>query len=221
MATPASAEQVANLKFGGRKLGSDEYIVLVNDALTKNVSGLLEDMGADLVDEMVRLAPVGATGRLASGIKVLGVEQKEDGLYRLEIIFQEDYTDYVDKGVVGLNPSKSKTQIPNRDGRKYTFKKYGMPDSAIQSLKEWARAKNIQMKGEESLKASKSKRKFKSKKSKLRETESGARNLVYLIKKNGINASNFQMRAFNSVAPSYNAELKNLGFNSLLIKVSK
>lgn len=221
MATPASEQVVARLKLGGRELGGDEYVALVNDALTKNIDGFLLDMGSALADEMARLAPVGATGKLASGIQVLGVEQKEDGLFRLEILFKEEYTDYVDKGVVGLNPSKSKTQYPNREGRKYTFKKYGMPESALKSLREWARAKNIQMRGEASLKASKSKRKFKEPKRKLRETDSGAKNLAYLIKKNGIKGSNFQMRAYKSISPQYQKQLESLGFNSLLIKVVK
>lgn len=211
----ATKEQVANLKIGGRTLLKDEWVALVSDALTNNIDALLSDMGTQLANEMSRLAPVG-NGDLVSGIKVLGVEQKEDGLFRLEILFQEEYTDYVDKGVVGLNPSKPKTQIPNKDGRKYTFKKYGMPDEALKKLQQWARQKNINMQGEQALKG---KRKFKSKKKKIRETESGAKSLAYIIKKNGIKASNFQMRAYKNISPAFNSQLIDRGFNSLLIKV--
>jgi hypothetical protein len=222
MANPASKEVVANLKIGGRTLLGDEWIALVNDTLDKNVDVLLNDMAVDLVDEFGRLAPVGATGSLASGITILGVEQKEDGLYKLEILFKEEYTDYVDKGVLGINPSKSKTTLPNREGRKYKFKKYGMPEDALTKLQDWARAKNIQLKAEASVKASKSKSgKYKPPKTKLRETNSGAKSLAYIIKKNGIKASNFQMRAFKNVAPAYQSKLEALGFNSLLIKVAK
>ncbi len=215
----ATKEQVANLKIGGRKLATDEWVSLVSDALNKNIDALMEDFGSMLANEMSRLAPVGATGNLVSGITLLGVEQKEDGLFRLEILFKEEYTDYIDKGVVGLNPSKSKTQYPNKDGRKYTFKKYGMPESAYQSLMQWARSKNINMDAQAKLKASNSKRKFKSKKKKLRETESGAKSLAYIIKKNGIKGSNFQQRAYKNISPAFQSQLIDRGINSLTFKV--
>lgn len=217
MANPASQQAVANLRIGGRKLGSDEYIRLVNDAIEKNVKGVLERFGIAMVDELVKLAPVGGSGRLASGISVLGVEENEDGLYRLEIGFAEEYTDYIDKGVEGVNPSKRKTILKNSEGRKYKFKTYGMPEEAIQSLKKWARAKNIQM----GYGKKQSTKKFKGKKKRMRETDSGARSLAYLIKKNGIAARNFQGRAFKNVGPKYQGEIEALGFNSLILKIAK
>jgi hypothetical protein len=217
MASPASADKIANLKLGGRTLGSDEYIQLVNDAIDKNVKGVLERLGLALVDELTKLAPVGATGNLASGIKVIGVQQNEDGLYRLEVGFGAEYTDYIDKGVEGVDPSKRKTILKNSEGRKYKFKTYGMPQEAINSLKNWARAKNIQM----SKDSGGSKKKFKSKKKAMSEDEKGARRLAFLIKKEGIAARNFQAKAFKNVGPKYQAEIESLGFNSLILKIAQ
>jgi hypothetical protein len=220
MANPASAEQIANLKIGGREIRSDEWIAKIGDAIAKNLSGVMEKFGVDLADEFARLAPV-SSGSLADSISVLGVTQKEDGLYRLEIGFGVDYADYIDKGVEGIAPSKSKKILQNREGRKYKFKTYGMPEDAIQGLKDWARAKNIKLKAEAAIKHSQKKRKgkYKEPKPKLRETDSGARSLAYLIKKNGIAARDYQGNAFRNIAPKYEAELETIGLNSFVFKI--
>lgn len=206
----ATQEQVANLIIGGRKLKPNEYIVKVDEITGKNIRSALDRLGIKLAEAMERLAPE-SSGKLKSSIEVIGVKEIGNG-FRLEIGFGVDYHDYIDKGVLGI-VNKSKTTYKNSNGVKYEFKKYGMPSEALTGLEGWAKRKNIELKAEELRSNDKSK--------KIKGIKSPASSLAYLIKKYGIEGRNYKARALKEVSPKYEKLFKEVGYNSLILKVSK
>jgi hypothetical protein len=208
----ANGSEIANLKIGGRKLKPNEYVGSVEQILTNNLYSVLDKIGVSLADEFAKNVPV-ASGALASSISLLGVTEKR-GTYSIEIYLGVEYHDYIDKGVKGIH-NKART-IPNAEGRLYTFKKWGMPDSAIQSLKAWAKKKNIDYKGKQAAEG-----KRVSKKRLMKETDSAAKNLAYIIKRDGINARKYKDKSLKKVMPEYQKQLNEVGYNTLILKVIK
>jgi hypothetical protein len=204
-------KDIANIKIGGRKLKASEYVRNVEQILDENLLNTFDRIGISLVDELQKNAPVGS-GALASGIELLGVKERKKGTYSIEIYFKVNYHDYIDKGVKGIE-NVAKT-IPNSEGRSYQFKKWGMPKSAIAGLKKWAQSKNIQMKADSEIKGKKSKKL-------MRTSNSAAKNLAYIIKRDGIDARKYKDRSTKKVLPEYDKELKEVGYNSLILKVIK
>jgi hypothetical protein len=205
----ATKEQVANLIIGGRKLKANEYIVSVEKIANNNIKGTLDKLGISLAEAMERLAP-SSSGRLQNSIDVIGVKEFGNG-FRLEIGFGVDYHDYIDKGVLGVE-DKTKRTFKNSKGVKYEFKNYGMPPEALKELEGWAKRKNIELQATQL----KSKRKRK-----LKKVTSSASSLAYMIKRFGIEGRNYKAKALKEVMPDYKKQLEQVGYNALILKVTK
>ncbi len=219
----ATEAQVANLKIGGRKLEPNEYVGAIDATMGANVTAMLNRLGIDLVAKFEELAPVGS-GALASGIRVIGVRENA-GAFRLEIGFDAEYTDYIDKGVRGVAPSSDhpRRQYQNKEGKIYQFKNYGMPPEALAGLKNWAASKGMQLQAaalvEQSNKSQKAGKKVPIRK--IKKFDSGAGRLAYYIKKYGIEGRNFKQKAFDAIMPDYKVEFEDIGYNSLILKITK
>lgn len=208
----ATQEQVDNLIIGGRKLRATEYVAAIDEVMAKNITSLLDRLGIDLVEKLQQNIPV-SSGALADSISVLGVREYKGG-YRLEIGFGVDYHDYIDKGVKGIDNIRRTSK--NSDGRYYQFKTYGMPPEALRGLKEWARMKNIELEGEAQVEQAKTGRKKK-----LKKIDMGASRLAYYIKKYGIEGRNYKKKSIDAVTKDYQVELETIGYNALILKITR
>lgn len=197
----ATQKQVDSLIIGGRKLSSKEYISSVGQSIDDNMDSFMQSLGTDLILALEKYAPKGS-GQLSSSITISGVK-KRGGTWRLELDFGPAYYhDYIDKGVKGIN-NRRKT-YPREDGKHYQFKTYGMPPEALKSLEGWAKRNGIELKSN-----------VKNK------TGSPAGTLAYYIKSYGIAGRNYKQKATKEVLPKYQAKLVELGFDSLVLKVTK
>ena len=203
----ATKAQVADLKIGGRTLKGNEYIAAVEGALVKNVTDAMNKLGIEIVDNLAKYSPADS-GRLASSYSVIGVKETKTG-YRLEIGVGADYSDYVDKGVKGIR-NKRKT-FPNKDGKHYQFKTYGMPPKALVQLEGWMRRKNMEIEATNLIEG----------RSMLPQISSSAKRMAYYIKKYGIEGKMFVKKSIDEATPQFNIDIQEIGFNSLVLKVSK
>ena len=209
----ATEEEVANLIIGGRRLKPNEYIVSVDSIANNNIKSILDRMGIKLADAMERLAPA-SSGKLKGSISVIGVKEISNG-FRLEIGFGVNYHDYIDKGVLGVE-NKTKKTYKNSAGVKYEFKNYGMPPEALRGLEGWAKRKNIELEATNRIENTGKKRKKK-----LRKVTSSASSLAYMIKRFGIEGRNYKARALKEVEPEYKKQLQQVGYDALILKVTK
>lgn len=203
----ATANQVANLQIGGRKLSGSEYIAAVDDILVTNVTKAMEKLGIKLVSNLAKNSPADS-GQLASSYSVLGVKETKTG-YRLEIKVGVDYADYIDKGVKGIQ-NRRKT-YKNADGKFYQFKTYGMPPEALQQLEGWAARKNIELQATGLIEGRRN----------LPQITSPASRLAYYIKKYGIEGRQFIKKSIDEATPDFQVDLRTLGQDTLILKVSK
>jgi hypothetical protein len=203
----ATANQVANLVIGGRKLSGGEYIAAVDDILVKNVTSAMEKLGIKLVSNLTKNSPADS-GQLASSYSVLGVKETKTG-YRLEIKVGVDYADYIDKGVRGIQ-NKRKT-YPNQDGKFYQFKTYGMPPEALQQLQGWMQRKNMEIDATNLIEG----------RQMLPQISSSVKRLAYYIKKYGIEGRQFIKKSIDEATPDFQVDLRTLGQDTLILKVSK
>lgn len=207
----ATQAQVDNLVIGGRKLKANEYIAMVESSFVKNVTDAMNELGIKLVDELAKNAPA-SSGSLASSFSVLGVRETKTG-FRLEINMGKDYSDYVDKGVKGIQ-NRRKT-LPNKDGKHYQFKTYGMPLEALKSLEGWMKRKNMETTATNLINRNDEGRTM------LPQISTPVKRLAYFIKKYGIEASNYQGKSIEKVLPDFQVIIQEIGYNSLILKVSK
>lgn len=203
----ATKAQVANLNIGGRRLSGSEYIAAVDDILVVNVKTAMEKLGINLVSELAKNAPADS-GKLASSFSVLGVKESKTG-YRLEIKVGVDYADYIDKGVKGIR-NRRKT-YPNVDGKFYQFKTYGMPPEALQSLQGWMQRKNMEIEATNLIEG----------RQMLPQISSSAKRLAYYIKKYGIEGRQFIKKSIDAATPDFQVDLRTIGQDTLILKVSK
>ena len=203
----ATKAQVADLVIGGRKIKGNEYVAAVEGALVKNVTDAMEKLGIEIVDNLAKFSPA-SSGKLASSYKVLGVKETKTG-YRLEIGVGADYSDYVDKGVKGIK-NRRKT-YPNADGKHYQFKTYFMPAKALVELEGWMRRKNMEIEATNLIEG----------RSMLPQISSSAKRMAYFIKKYGIEGQQFVKKSIDEATPQFNIDIQEIGFNSLVLKVSK
>ena len=203
----ATKAQVANLQIGGRKLSGGEYIAAVDDILVTNVTKAMEKLGIKLVSNLAKNSPADS-GQLASSYSVLGVKETKTG-YRLEIKVGVDYADYIDKGVRGIQ-NRRKT-YKNADGKFYQFKTYGMPPEALQQLEGWAARKNIELQATGLIEGRRN----------LPQITSPASRLAYYIKKYGIEGRQFIKKSIDEATPDFQVDLRTLGQDTLILKVSK
>lgn len=205
----ATKEQVANLVIGGRKLKGNEYIFKVNEITSKNIKSTLDSLGISLAEAMERLAP-SSSGKLKNSIEVIGVKEFGNG-FRLEIGFGVDYHDYIDKGVLGVD-DKTKRTYKNSKGVKYEFKNYGMPPEVLKGLEGWLNRKKMETEATNLVSG---------RKRKLKNIKQSASSLAYLIKKFGIEGRNYKAKALKEVSPLYKKQFEQIGYNSLILKVTK
>ena len=203
----ATKAQVADLKIGGRILKGNEYTAAVEGALVKNVTDAMEKLGIEIVDNLAKYSPADS-GKLASSFSVIGVKETKTG-YRLEIGVGADYSDYIDKGVKGIR-NKRKT-YPNQDGKHYQFKTYFMPPEALVKLEGWMRRKNMEIEATNLIEG----------RSMLPQISSSAKRMAYYIKKYGIEGKQFVKKSIDEATPQFNIDIQEIGFNSLVLKVSK
>ena len=203
----ATKAQVADLKIGGRTLKGNEYIAAVEGALVKNVTDAMTKLGIEIVDNLAKYSPADS-GRLASSFSVIGVKETKTG-YRLEIGVGADYSDYIDKGVKGIR-NKRKT-FPNKDGKHYQFKTYGMPPEALVQLEGWMRRKNMEIEATNLIEG----------RQMLPQISSSAKRMAYYIKKYGIEGQMFVKKSIDKATPQFNIDIQEIGFNSLVLKVRK
>lgn len=200
---------------GGRKLKENEFIAKVQETLDENISKVLNEGALKLIDELEKNAPVGATRTLSGGVTLLGVNTTEDG-YQIEILFQSEYHDYIDKGVEGVD-FKGRV-LKNSQGRTYKFKTYGMPDEAIKNLQKWIQAKGRQADAESKIAKSKGE-KTKKKKRKMSSSESAARSLAFRIKSFGIKPRNFKAKSVNTVRQELSLNLRKATGKSFILQI--
>lgn len=203
----ATKAQVADLKIGGRTLKGNEYIAAVEGALVKNVTDAMEKLGIEIVDNLAKYSPADS-GKLASSFSVIGVKETKTG-YRLEIGVGADYSDYIDKGVKGIR-NKRKT-YPNAEGKHYQFKTYFMPPEALIKLEGWMRRKNMEIEATNLIEG----------RQMLPQISSSAKRMAYYIKKYGIEGKQFVKKSIDEATPQFNIDIQEIGFNSLVLKVSK
>ena len=203
----ATKAQVADLKIGGRTLKGNEYIAAVEGALVKNVTDAMEKLGIEIVDNLAKYSPADS-GKLASSFSVIGVKETKTG-YRLEIGVGADYSDYIDKGVKGVR-NKRKT-YPNAEGKHYQFKTYFMPPEALVKLEGWMRRKNMEIEATNLIEG----------RQMLPQISSSAKRMAYYIKKYGIEGKQFVKKSIDEATPQFNIDIQEIGFKSLVLKVSK
>lgn len=203
----ATKAQVADLVIGGRTLKGNEYLGMIDDVLEKNVKGALNRLGINLVNELAKNSPADS-GRLASSYSVLGVKETKTG-YRLEIKVGVDYADYIDKGVKGIQ-NKRKT-YPNQEGKHYQFKTYGMPPEALEQLQGWMRRKNMEIEATNLIEG----------RQMLPQISTSAKRLAYFIKKHGIEGRQFIKKSIDASTPDFQVDLRTIGQDTLILKVSK
>jgi hypothetical protein len=203
----ATKAQVANLNIGGRRLSGGEYIAAVDDILVTNVKTAMEKLGIKLVSNLAKNSPADS-GQLASSYSVLGVKETKTG-YRLEIKVGVDYADYIDKGVKGIQ-NRRKT-YPNQDGKFYQFKTYGMPPEALQQLQGWMQRKNMEIEATNLIEG----------RQMLPQISTSAKRLAYYIKKYGIEGRQFIKKSIDEATPDFQVDLRTLGQDTLILKVSK
>ena len=205
VATKAEVEALFNV--GGARLKPNEYILDVDKVLGKNINDVMLRLGDQIVKNLEKNTPV-SSGKLTSSYEVLGVKETKTG-YRLEIGVGADYSDYVDKGVKGIR-NKRKT-YPNQDGKHYQFKTYFMPPEALVKLEGWMRRKNMEIEATNLIEG----------RQMLPQISSSAKRMAYYIKKYGIEGKQFVKKSIDEATPQFNIDIQEIGFNSLVLKVSK
>lgn len=203
----ATKAQVADLVIGGYRLKGNEYVVKAEEILLQNIESALQRLGANLVSNLEKNAPMDQ-GRLKSSFGEAVIKESKTG-YRLEIKVGVDYADYIDKGVKGIQ-NRRKT-YPNQDGKFYQFKTYGMPPEALQQLEGWAARKNIELQATGLIEGRRN----------LKQITSPASRLAYYIKKYGIEGRQFIKKSIDEATPDFQVDLRTLGQDTLILKVSK
>jgi hypothetical protein len=207
MAVANQAQVDALINVGGRNLTGSEYIAAVEGSLVKNITDAMNKLGVSIVDNLAKSAP-SDTGRLADSFSVIGVKETKTG-FRLEISVGAEYSDYQDKGVRGIK-NKRKT-YPNAQGEFYQFKTYGMPPEALIQLEGWMKRKNMEIEATNLIEG----------RTMLPQISSSAKRMAYYIKKYGIEGKQFIKKSIDEATPDFNIDVKEIGFNSLVLKVSK
>lgn len=203
----ATKTQVANLNIGGRKLEPSEYVAAVEGTLIKNVSDAMTKLGINIVENLAKNTPADS-GRLSSSFSVIGVKETKTG-YRLEIGIGVDYSDYIDKGVRGIQ-NRRKT-YKNDQGKFYQFKTYGMPPEALQQLQGWMQRKNMEIEATNLIEG----------RNVLPQISTSAKRLAYYIKKYGIEGKQFIKKSIDEATPEFNVDIQTIGSDSLVLRISK
>jgi hypothetical protein len=203
----ATKDEVANITIGGRKLRGSEFVLKAEDILIQNVESALLRLGYNLADKLEANAPMDSGG-LKKSFGSPSIIQTKTG-YRVEIPVSVDYADYIDKGVKGIK-NKRKT-YKNEEGRLYQFKTYYMPAAALKQLEGWMKRKNMEIEATNLIEG----------RSMLPQISSSAKRLAYYIKKYGIEGRQFIKKSIDEATPEFNVDIKTIGTDSLILRISK
>lgn len=207
VANQAEVDAVFKVGPGGKRLKGSQYILDVEKMLVTNVKEAMLKLGGNIVKNLEQFAP-NSSGALNSSFDVFAVRETPTG-YRLEISVGAEYSDYQDKGVKGIK-NRRKT-YKNAEGRFYQFKTYGMPIEALQGLEGWMKRKNMEIEATNLIEG----------RQMLPQISSSAKRLAYFIKKYGIEGKQFIKKSIDEATPGFNIDIKEIGFNSLVLKISK
>jgi len=213
VASKAKVEGLVNI--GGVSRSGVNYVKDVDAMLVKNVTQAMEKLGSKLALKLSENAP-SDTGAMEGAFNFLGVTETKTG-YRIEIKVGVDYADFIDKGVRGIQ-NRRKT-YPNAEGKFYQYKTYGMPPEALQKLQGWMQRKNIEIEatnlriqyGDESMAG----------RQMLPQISNSAKRLAYYIKKYGIEGRQFIKKSIDEARPDFDVDLRTIGSDTLILKVSK
>lgn len=208
MGTSTKTKVEPKFIIGGTSRTGREFVVKAEEILLQNLESALQRLGARLADNLEKNAPIGATGKLKSTFGQPVIKETKTG-YRIEINTEADYYDYIDKGVKGIQ-NKRKT-YPNQDGKHYQFKTYGMPPEALEQLQGWMRRKNMEIEATNLIEG----------RQMLPQISSSAKRFAYFIKKYGIAGTNFIKKSIDEATPGLQVDLRTIGQNTLILKVSK
>ena len=208
MGTSTKTKVEPKFIIGGTSRTGREFVVKAEEILLQNLESALQRLGARLADNLEKNAPIGATGKLKSTFGQPVIKETKTG-YRIEINTEADYYDYIDKGVKGIQ-NKRKT-FPNQDGKHYQFKTYGMPPEALEQLQGWMRRKNMEIEATNLIEG----------RQMLPQISTSAKRLAYFIKKYGIAGTNFIKKSIDEATPGLQVDLRTIGQNTLILKVSK
>jgi len=192
---------------GGVSRSGVNYVQDVDAMLVTNLKQAMEKLGANLSLKLSENAP-SDSGKLETSFSKFDVIETKTG-YKLEIKVGVDYADYIDKGVKGIR-NRRKT-YPNADGKFYQFKTYGMPPEALQSLQGWMQRKNMEIEATNLIEG----------RQMLPQISSSAKRLAYYIKKYGIEGRQFIKKSIDEATPDFQVDLRTLGQDTLILKVSK
>ena len=219
MVVAKQAQLEGKFNIGGSQLKGGEFAIKAEDILLKNIESALQRLGANLVSNLEKNAPMDQGGLKASFGEAVISDTKSG--YRIEIKTGADYFDYIDKGVRGIEHDiKNKKVYLNKDNDYYQFRKYGMPLEALKQLEGWMQRKNIEIEAtnlriksgqEESMKGRKM----------LKQISSSAQRMAYYIKKYGIAGTNFIQKSVDESRPDFEVDIQSIGENSLILKVRK
>lgn len=207
MVTASQAKVDGLINIGGVSRSGVNYVKDVDAMLVKNVTQAMEKLGAKLALKLSENAP-SDTGAMEGAFNFLGVKETKTG-YRIEIKVGVDYADFIDKGVKGIQ-NRRKT-YPNAEGKFYQYKTYGMPPEALQQLQGWMQRKNMEIEATNLIEG----------RQMLPQISTSAKRLAYYIKKYGIEGRQFIKKSIDEATPDFQVDLRTLGQDTLILKVSK
>jgi len=214
VASQAKVDGLINV--GGISRSGVNYVKDVDAMLVKNVTQAMEKLGAKLALKLSENAP-SDTGAMEGAFNFLGVKETKTG-YRIEIKVGVDYADYIDKGVRGIQ-NRRKT-YPNAEGKFYQYKTYGMPPEALQKLQGWMERKNMEVEAT-NLRIKSGQEESMAGRQMLPQISTSAKRLAYYIKKYGIEGRQFIKKSIQDVTPDFQVDLRTIGSDTLILKVSK
>jgi len=214
VASKAKVEGLVNI--GGVSRSGVNYVKDVDAMLVKNVTQAMEKLGAKLALKLSENSP-SDTGAMEGAFNFLGVKETKTG-YRIEIKVGVDYADYIDKGVRGIQ-NRRKT-YPNAEGKFYQYKTYGMPPEALQKLQGWMERKNMEVEAT-NLRIKSGQEESMAGRQMLPQISTSAKRLAYYIKKYGIEGRQFIKKSIQDVTPDFQVDLRTIGSDTLILKVSK
>jgi hypothetical protein len=208
VATKTQVDGLFNV--GGTRLTGGQFVLKAEDILLQNIESALLRLGFNLADKLEANAPMDSGG-LKKSFGSPNIIQTNYG-YRVEIPTLSDYYDFIDKGVKGVKHSiKNKKVYPNSDGKYYQFKNYYMPPKALQQLEGWMRRKNMEIEATNLIEG----------RQVLPQISGSVKKFAYFLKKYGIEGTNFIQKSVDEATPQFNVDIRTIGSDSLILRISK
>jgi hypothetical protein len=107
-----------------------------------------------------------------------------------------------------------------QEGKFYQYKTYGMPPEALQKLQGWMERKNMEVEAT-NLRIKSGQEESMAGRQMLPQISTSAKRLAYYIKKYGIEGRQFIKKSIQDVTPDFQVDLRTIGSDTLILKVSK